>query len=89
MAIRENFSDGSIDGTVLKVKDAPYFVWSCHRGQARSGPDEQSLCIAPLETPTKIDMSKVGVISQPRAEWEVQGRAINEGPAPLYWDNEI
>lgn len=72
-----------LDGTVLKHGGTPYFVWSCKR-PLDSLPKKdlvQTICIAKLETPTKLDTSRVGVITQPDQEWEQHGNGpvlVNE-----------
>lgn len=79
---------GSIDGTVLKHNGESYYVWSCLRVLPGTNQPDQSLCISRLLTPTKIDQSNIGIISQPIEPWERHGRPLNEGPQPLYWAGE-
>ena len=77
-----------IDGTVLDLNDNYYYVWSCHRPfyapSANSSYDNQpdvqhqSLCIAKFNTPTELDTSNVGVLSQPLELWEQYGFPVNE-----------
>ncbi|ODN91435.1 hypothetical protein L198_05949 [Cryptococcus wingfieldii CBS 7118] len=72
-----------IDGTVLTYSSSLYFLWSC---SIDSG---DSICIAPLDSPTSINADKKAVISSPTEDWEQQGGAnINEAPAALYWQGE-
>ena len=59
-----------IDGTVLIVDDNNYFVWSCQRELASLGKTVQSICIARMTSPTQLDTSTVGILSQPDQPWE-------------------
>ena len=72
----------------MNVRNQAYYVWSCRRPLPDIGGNEQSICIAKLETPTKIDRTNIGVISQPMEPWERDERPLNEGPTPLYWQGE-
>ncbi|KAI7711569.1 Arabinanase/levansucrase/invertase [Hortaea werneckii] len=67
----------SIDGTVLRFDSGNYMVYSCQRTGL------QSLCIAPLTSPTTIGAAST--LSQPTLSWETQGEiSVNEGPAAMY-----
>ena len=68
----------SIDGTVLKLNGAQYFVWSCHL--------PQDLCISKLKNPWTLS-AKIGVISSPTLDWEQHGLLVNEAPQALYHGN--
>lgn len=71
------FNEWSIDGTVLRFPDKNYFVYSCQRTGL------QSLCIAPMNSPTSVGTAKT--LSQPTLPWEKIGEfPVNEGPAALY-----
>ncbi|THV80376.1 Arabinanase/levansucrase/invertase [Aureobasidium pullulans] len=71
------FNEWSIDGTVLRFSDKNYFVYSCQRTNL------QSLCIAPMNSPTSVGTPKT--LSQPTLAWEKIGEfPVNEGPAALY-----
>jgi GH43 family beta-xylosidase len=71
------FNEWSIDGTVLRFPDKNYFVYSCQRTGL------QSLCIAPMNSPTSVGAAKT--LSQPTLSWEKIGEfPVNEGPAALY-----
>ncbi|KAH6632567.1 glycosyl hydrolase [Chaetomium tenue] len=73
--------DWGIDATILRVQNQNYFVWSCFsRGI-------QSMCIAPMNSPTSIGAGKV--LSEPTLDWERVDTPVNEGPAPLYHDGKI
>jgi GH43 family beta-xylosidase len=73
--------DWGIDATILRVQNRNYFVWSCFsRGI-------QSMCIAPMNSPTSIGPGKV--LSEPTLDWERVDTPVNEGPAPLYHDGKI
>jgi len=71
--------DWGIDGTVLRFTEwGNYLVWSCISNSV------QSICVAPLETPTSIGTASV--ISSPTESWEQVGASVNEAPAALYND---
>ena len=71
-------SDWGIDGTVLRFSDrGNYLAYSCFNGGSL-----QSLCIAPLTSPTTIGTTSV--ISTPTSTWETHSGSVNEGPAALY-----
>ncbi|KAK0625148.1 glycosyl hydrolase [Bombardia bombarda] len=70
-----------IDGTVLRFPTKNYFVYSCFpRAKV------QSLCIAPMTSPTALGASKT--LSEPTLAWEKVGNAVNEGPAALFHGNK-
>ncbi|KAM7182868.1 Arabinanase/levansucrase/invertase [Rhypophila sp. PSN 637] len=70
-----------IDGTVVKIPNwGEYFVWSCMTNSTTQ--ELQSLCIAPLTTPTTI--GQFHTLSQPLESWERVEIPVNEGPAGLY-----
>lgn len=70
----------AIDGTVLRFSDwGNYLAFSCFNGG-----DLQSLCVAPLDSPTSI--GSISIISTPEAAWETEGGSVNEAPAALYGD---
>jgi GH43 family beta-xylosidase len=72
-------SQWSIDGTVLRTTAfGNYLVHSCFGSGSL-----QSLCIAPLTTPTSIGTAHV--ISTPASAWEEHGGSVNEAPAALYY----
>ncbi|GAB1733237.1 hypothetical protein NU195Hw_g8445t1 [Hortaea werneckii] len=67
----------SIDGTILRFDSGTYMVYSCQRDGL------QSLCIAPLNSPTSIGAAST--LSEPTLSWETQGEiSVNEGPAAMY-----
>ncbi|KAK4096615.1 glycoside hydrolase family 43 protein [Parathielavia hyrcaniae] len=72
-----------IDGSILRVQNKNYFVWSCFSGSL------QSLCIAPMNSPTSIGAGKV--LSEPLLPWErAQGELpVNEGATALYHNGRI
>jgi GH43 family beta-xylosidase len=71
----------AIDGTVLRVRDRLYFVWSGWEG---SEDVAQNLYIAPLQNPWTLGGRRV-IISRPSLPWEARGGppAVNEGPQVL------
>jgi GH43 family beta-xylosidase len=71
-------SDWGIDGTILRFNDwGNYLAFSCFQSGS-----PQSLCVAPLTSPTSI--GAVHIISTPAAAWEIHGGTVNEAPAALY-----
>lgn len=68
-----------IDGTILRFNSpwTNYFVYSCFLNGS-----PQSLCIAPLNSPTSIGTPKL--LSQPTNSWETVRNPVNEGPAAMY-----
>ncbi|KAF1809019.1 Arabinanase/levansucrase/invertase [Eremomyces bilateralis CBS 781.70] len=70
-------NEWGIDGSIARINDVNYFVWSCQAGGL------QSLCIAKLEAPNRIGARTV--LSQPTQSWEkAQGELpVNEGPVLL------
>ncbi|KAK4441974.1 hypothetical protein QBC34DRAFT_453376 [Podospora aff. communis PSN243] len=74
----------SIDGTLHTLSSNLYFIWSCF-----PQPKLQSLCIAPLSTPTSLaSMSQTHILSTPTLPWERVCNPVNEGAAPLYRNNK-
>lgn len=70
-------NDGwSIDGSVLTLNEALYFLFSSFVG------GKQSLFIAPMSNPWTISGPRV-MISQPEYPWEEIGGFVNEGPVAL------
>lgn len=56
-------------------------MWSCFSR------DMQSMCIAPMNSPTSIGARKV--LSEPTLDWERVDTPVNEGAAPLYHNGRI
>lgn len=71
----------AIDGSILKVGDSLYFMFSSWVG------DEQQMFIAPMSDPWTISGPRV-LISRPEYEWERSGLNVNEGPVALYHDDQ-
>ncbi len=71
----------AIDGSVLRVKDRHYFIWSGWEGTKDAA---QDIYIAAMENPWTISGSRVP-ISRPDLAWEQRGGppTINEGPEAL------
>ena len=73
----------SIDGTVLETPDGSlYFVYMRN---LRFQDSLNTLCIAPMESPTKISGQPI-MISRPQYPWE---EFVNEGPEALVHDGKI
>ena len=70
----------AIDGTVVKIRNELYFVWSGWEGETDGG---QNLYIAHMSDPEHIDGER-HLLSAPEKKWEKNGMPINEGPAALY-----
>jgi len=68
--------DWGIDGTILRFPNQMYFVWSCFSRSL------QSLCIAPMNSPTSLGTR--AVLSEPTLAWERVDTPVNEGPAAMY-----
>lgn len=66
-----------IDGTILRFPDKMYFVYSCFSPRGL-----QSLCIAPMNSPTSIGAHKI--LSEPTLSWETVDTPVNEGAAAMY-----
>ncbi|CAI4218380.1 unnamed protein product [Parascedosporium putredinis] len=66
-----------IDGTILRFPDKMYFVYSCFSPRGL-----QSLCIAPMNSPTSIGAYKI--LSEPTLSWETVDTPVNEGAAAMY-----
>jgi GH43 family beta-xylosidase len=72
----------AIDGSILKIGEAMYFLFSSWVGNF------QSLFIAPMSNPWTISGPRV-LISQPEYDWERKGLNVNEGPVALYRDDKV
>ncbi|KAG8921839.1 hypothetical protein FRC01_014856 [Tulasnella sp. 417] len=72
----------SIDGTVLKVSGANYFVFSSFNDAGL-----QSLYIAPMTN--AYTLGARSLLSTPTASWETVGVPVNEGPSALYKNGAI
>ncbi|WP_406695568.1 family 43 glycosylhydrolase [Singulisphaera sp. Ch08] len=82
-----NHDRWAIDGTVLKVGEKLFFVWSGWEGAEDL---RQNLYIAPMSDPWTLSGPRVE-ISRPTHPWEIQGGppAVNEGPQVLVKDRLI
>jgi GH43 family beta-xylosidase len=72
----------AIDGSILQLDDAIYFLFSSWVGP------NQSLFIAPMSDPWTISGPRV-LISEPEYDWERVGLNVNEGPVALYHDDNV
>jgi len=71
-------NEWGIDGTILRLPDQMYFVWS------RFSPNGlQSLYIAAMSNPWTLGTPYL--LSEPTNSWERVGNPVNEGPAAMYW----
>lgn len=82
--ISDSTNKWAIDGTVIMIKDEPYFVWS---GWEKDENIAQFLYIAKMLSP--YTLGERVKISEPELEWECRGGnpLINEGPSGLYSDD--
>lgn len=71
----------AIDGSILVLDDALYFLFSAWVG------DLQSIFIAPMSDPWTISGERV-LISKPDYAWEKIGLNVNEGPVALQHDGQ-
>ena len=72
----------AIDGSILKLDDAIYFLFSSWVGP------NQSMFIAPMSDPWTLSGPRV-LISEPEYDWERVGLNVNEGPVALYHDDNV
>lgn len=73
-----------IDGTVFKLEDEHYFIWSGWRTENQpENTGRQQLYIAKMKNPWRLEDSRV-MISEPVYDWEKNG-LVNEGP--VIWKN--
>ncbi|SIO60402.1 Beta-xylosidase, GH43 family [Singulisphaera sp. GP187] len=77
----------AIDGTVLRVGERLFFVWSGWEGAEDI---QQNLYIAAMSNPWILSGARVA-ISRPTLPWETKGAppAVNEGPQVLVKDRRI
>lgn len=76
----------AIDGTVLRIGEAMYFIWSGWEGDTDV---RQDLYIVPMSNPWTISGDRVE-ISRPDRPWEQIGEPhVNEGPVTLIRNNRI
>jgi len=71
----------SIDGSVLQLNDALYFLFSSWVDE------EQQLFIAPMSDPWTLSGSR-HLLSRPEYDWERVGLNVNEGPVALQHDDQ-
>ncbi|MCA9914354.1 MAG: family 43 glycosylhydrolase, partial [Anaerolineae bacterium] len=72
----------AIDGSVLQLDDALYFLFSAWVGE------NQSLFIAPMSNPWTISGQRV-LIAQPQYDWERVSLNVNEGPVALWNGDQL
>ena len=71
--------DWAIDGTILKLGDDLYYLWSGWPGRTNG---EQNLYIAKMKNPWTLSGHRV-LIAKPDLSWECREMAICEGPQIL------
>lgn len=74
-----------LDATRFRHRGQDYYLW------AQKHPDiagNSNLYIAPLATPTTLGGAPV-LLTRPELDWEVQGFAVNEGPAVLVRNGKV
>jgi GH43 family beta-xylosidase len=77
----------AIDGTVVRIKNDTYFVWSGWEGTID---EAQNLYIARMANPWTLAGSRV-LISRPSLDWERRGGppSVNEGPQALIRSDHV
>ena len=83
--IADSTDKWAIDGTVLPVGGALYFVWSGWEGDEDG---KQSLYIARMSDPCHIEGER-RLLSEPTLLWEKHGMPVNEGPQVLQKDGTV
>lgn len=74
----------AIDGAVLtRANGDLYFIWS---GIKNLKNQHQSIWIARMRSPIRVDRKTITEISRPTFPWECSVRPIQEGPRPLFVD---
>ncbi|GIZ45650.1 hypothetical protein CKM354_000880700 [Cercospora kikuchii] len=76
----------SIDGTIVRLQDQNYFVYSGFVNGGFEAGEKQKLYITPLTGATTTGEHKV--LSEPAESWELVGEPVNEGPYALYNGNK-
>lgn len=71
----------AIDGSVLRIRDSLYFLFSSWVGK------NQSLFIAPMSNPWTLSGERV-LIAEPEYDWERVGLNVTEGPVALQHDGK-
>ncbi len=79
--LNDGSNSWSIDGSIMELDDALYFLSSGFVGGL------QSLMIAPMGSPYSLSSTRT-VIAQPTRPWEQQQGNVNEGPATLQHDGK-
>lgn len=90
ISVMSPYDKWAIDGTVVKIGDADYFVWSGWSGDLNL---QQNLYIARMKNAHTLEGER-SLISCPEFDWEMKScggglPSINEGPAALYHDGRI
>jgi GH43 family beta-xylosidase len=76
----------AIDGTVLRIGENLYFVWSGWEGTNNFA---QNLYLARMQDPLTVTGERV-CISRPEHDWERQGQPwVNEGPEALWHGRQL
>ncbi|KAI0017188.1 putative glycosyl hydrolase, family 43 [Xylariomycetidae sp. FL0641] len=78
-------NEWSIDASILRTSAfGNFLIFSCFHGAPH-----QSLCIQALGSDHVSVTGDISVISQPTEPWETVGTPVNEGPAPLYFNDGV
>jgi len=80
-----SFKSFSLDMTTFENKGKRYVVWAEKIGPWKA---MSNLCIAELDTPTKLKTKQV-IISTPSYEWERVDEWVEEGPAVFKKDGKV
>jgi GH43 family beta-xylosidase len=76
----------AIDGVVFEYDDQLYMVWS--GWETDQGDFPQNLYIAPMSDPLTISGERV-LLSEPDQPWERTVAALQEGPQPFIYEDQV
>ncbi|WP_340568926.1 glycoside hydrolase family 43 protein [Stenotrophomonas sp. G106K1] len=74
-----------LDATRFRHRGQDYYLWAQKHPEVAGN---SNLYIAPLVTPTTLGGEPV-LLTRPELDWEVQGFAVNEGPAVLVRNDKV
>ncbi|WP_216358868.1 glycoside hydrolase family 43 protein [Stenotrophomonas maltophilia] len=74
-----------LDATRFRHRGQDYYLWAQKHPEIAGN---SNLYIAPLATPTTLVGEPV-LLTRPELDWEVQGFAVNEGPAVLVRNGKV
>ncbi len=74
-----------LDATTFAHRGQRYYLWAQKHPDI---PGNSNLYLAPLATPMRLGGAPV-LLAKPEHDWEVQGFAVNEGPAVLIRNGKV